>query len=117
MNTLAKFNYPDHSTVKGRVLGALLRGERLTHLDCWRRLGSARLSHHIYILRGGKAGNDWPVEMIEIDATTTDAGRHATIGEYYLPAEVIAEAGELGQKYAEECSKVEIERRIVGRGK
>ncbi len=103
------FSYPSPSTVKGRALGALLRGERLTHLDCWRRFGSARLSHHIYMLRG----RGWPVEMIEQTVTTTDAGRAATIGVYYLSADTIAAAGEPGQQYAAECARIEAERRAA----
>ena len=37
--------YPRPSSVKGRVLASLLTGAELTHLDCWRRYGSARLAH------------------------------------------------------------------------
>lgn len=109
MNTLDKFNYPDSATVKGRVLGALLHGERLTHLDCWLRFGSARLSHHIYMLRG----IGWQVEMVEQTVTTRDAGRAATIGVYFLNQETIAAADEPGCKYAEECAQVEMERRAA----
>lgn len=71
----AKSYYPSPLSVKGRVLGALLRGERLTHLDCLRRFGSARLSHHIYMLRG----IDWPVVMIEETVATSDAGRQPSV--------------------------------------
>lgn len=101
------FSYPAPSTVKGRTLGALLRGERLTHLDCWRRFGSARLSHHIYMLRG----IGWTVGMVEQSVTTSDAGRPATIGVYSLAPDTIALAGERGKRYAEECAQVESERR------
>jgi hypothetical protein len=66
--------FPPSHTVKGRVLGALLRGERLTHLDCWRRFGSSRLSHHVYCAR--RSG--WPVGMLEEDVKTSDADRTAT---------------------------------------
>jgi|ERR1019366_4830382 hypothetical protein len=100
-------NYPDSATVKGRVLGALLRGEHLTHLDCWRRFGSARLSHHIYVLRG----MGWQVEMVEQTVTTSDSGRSASIGLYNLAPAVIANAGERGREYTEECDRIEIERR------
>ena len=57
--------------------------ERLTHLDCWRRFGSARLSHHIYMLRG----IGWPVQMIEETVTTSDAGRPASISPCAEPFE------------------------------
>jgi hypothetical protein len=101
--------FPSPTSVKGRVLGALLRGERLTHLDCWRRFGSARLSHHIYRLRG----IGWYVQMIEETVTTSDAGRSAMIGIYFLLPDDIASAGERGQRYAAECARVEAERRAA----
>ncbi|HZW86425.1 MAG TPA: hypothetical protein VFF41_03085 [Gallionella sp.] len=101
------FNYPDPASVKGRTLGAFLRGQRITHLDCWKRFGSARLSHHVYILRG----TGWPVQMVEQTVTTSDAGRSATIGVYFLDPEVIVFAGEPGQSYAEHCARIEAERR------
>ncbi len=98
---------PSPQTVKGRVLGALLLGERLTHLDCWRSFGSARLSHHIYVLRG----LGWNILIDEVTVPTSDAGRPALIGYYSLPAEAIAEAGERGQQYAAKCARVAVERR------
>lgn len=100
---------PDPETVKGRCLGAMLRGERITHLDCWKRFGSARLSHHAYILRG----MGWPVEMVEQTVTTSDAGRAASIGVYFLSSGAIVAAGDEGRKYAEECARVEVERRAA----
>lgn len=109
MNTLVKLTYPDSKTVKGRTLGALLRGERLTHLDCWLRFGSARLSHHIYMLRG----IGWPVQMIEQTVTTRDAGRAATIGVYFLNPEAIVDAADIGNVYAKECASVERERMVA----
>ena len=111
----SRFRYPSPETVHGRVLGALLRGEHHTHHDCWVRFGSARLSHHIYTLRGGKAGGGWPIHTQEKVVTTTDAGRPATIGEYFLPPEAIAAEGDSGRDYAEECLRVELEHRAIGR--
>lgn len=102
----AAFSYPAPSSVKGRVLGALLRGERLTHLDCWHRFGSSRLSHHIYVLRG----TEWNISMIEKPVTTRDAGRTASVGVYWLDAGIVAHAGAQGQHYAEECANIEAER-------
>lgn len=107
--TTRGFCFPDSATVKGRTLGALLRGERITHLDCWRRFGSARLSHHIYMLRG----IGWNVQMVEDTVTTSDAGRPATIGVYFLTPEAIAEVAERGQRYATECARIEAERRAA----
>ena len=108
-NATYQFSYPEASSVKGRVLGALLRGEHLTHLDCWRRFGSSRLAHHVHMLRR----HGWPVQMAEIMVRTSDAGRPATIGEYYLNADSIGEAGEEGQRYAAEAAAVELARRAA----
>ncbi|MDE2599366.1 MAG: hypothetical protein KGL40_07055 [Rhodocyclaceae bacterium] len=108
-NLLAEFCYPDPNSVKGRVLGAHLRGERLSHLDCWLRFGSARLSHHIYVLRG----LGWPIDMREETVKTSDAGRPATIGIYSLPESAIQRAGARGRQYAEETARVEIERKAA----
>jgi len=105
----AQFSYPKACSVKGRVLGALLRGERLTHLDCWKRFGSARLSHHVYVLRG----MGWPVEMAEMMVSTSDAGRLAAIGEYRLTTSTIQQAGEIGRKFSDACACIEAERRAA----
>lgn len=107
-NQQSEFSYSSAHSVKGRVLGALLRGERISHLDCWRRFGSSRLSHHIYVLRGS-----WPIQMIEETVTTSDAGRPATIGIYFLSLDVIADAGERGQQFAADALQVETERRAA----
>ena len=104
-----RFRYPSPETVHGRVLGALLRGEHLTHKDCWLRFGSSRLSHHIYVLRG----TGWVIQMVEQTVTTSDAGRSATIGVYSLAQDVVTAAGEQGQHYAEDCARVEVERRAA----
>lgn len=101
--------YPSPESVKGRVLGALIRGERLTHKDCWLRFGSSRLSHHVYELR--RSG--WPVSMEEINVTTSDAGRTAVIGLYSLPADAIRQAGEGGQDYSAACLRAERGRRAA----
>ena len=87
--------YPRASSVKGRVLAALLRGEALTHADCWRRFGSSRLSHHIHMLRA--AG--WRIDCADMPAPTSD-GRIAVIGLYTLQQTSIADAGERGQRFA-----------------
>lgn len=106
----SEVSYPDPQTVKGRVLGALLRRERLTHKDCWIRFGSSRLSHHIYSLRND---NGWLIETDDLNVKTTDAGRVACIGRYWLTDEVIEEAGERGRQYAEVCARVEARRRAA----
>lgn len=105
----AGFYYPTPATVKGRTLGALLRGERLTHLDCWLRFGSARLSHHVYMLRA----EGWPVLCENQTVTTSDAGRPALIGVYSLSADVIANAGDQGRQFAADTARIELERRVA----
>ena len=92
---LAPVKYPDPHHLPGRVLARLLTGRRYTHLDSWRELGHARLADSIWKLR--KAG--WPVEMDEREVATSDHGRQAQIGIYYLRPETIAEAGDIGRQY------------------
>ena len=101
--------YPSARFLPGRVLAILLTGRRFTHLDAWRELGHSRLSDSIWKLR--RLG--WPVEMIEKTVATSDAGRPAAIGIYYLTTETIAEVGERGQQYAAECARIEAERRTT----
>ena len=93
--TPAPVKYPDPRHLPGRVLARLLLGRRYTHLDSWRELGHARLADSVWKLR--KSG--WPVEMIEREVATSDHGRAATIGIYYLRPETIAEAGDIGRQY------------------
>lgn len=104
--TTPGFSLPTMGSVKAAVLADLLRGDRITHMDVWRRHGSSRAAHHILRLR--QAG--WPIITTEIEAPTSD-GRTARIALYSLPVETIAEAGERGQRFAAECAKVEAERR------
>ena len=91
--------YPRPSSVKGRVLAALLTGAELTHLDCWERFGSSRLAHHAFILRG--AG--WPIQTVERPVSTSD-GRQAVIAFYRLPKATIDQAGEAGAAYIAEVA-------------
>ena len=101
--------FPSPLSVKGRVLGSLLRGERLTHFDCWRRFGSSRLSGHVHVLRG----IGFNIQMADETVLTSDAGRPATIGIYFLTEETIADVGEYGQQYAADCARFEQERRAA----
>ena len=91
--------YPRPSSVKGRVLAALLTGAELTHLDCWERFGSSRLAHHAFILRG--AG--WPIQTVERPVPTS-GGRQAVIAFYRLPKATIDQAGEAGAAYIVEVA-------------
>lgn len=103
------FTYPNQSSLPGRVLARLLKGCHYTHKDSWRELGHARLADSIWKLR--KAG--WPVEIVEQEVATSDCGRPALIGVYFLKAETIAAAGEVGQRYVAECFRAEAERRAA----
>lgn len=107
--TVAPRTFPPAETVRGRVLGVLLRREPLSSLDCWWRFGSSRLSGHIHALR--RLG--WPVDTAERTVTTSDAGRPASVAFYCLPTNAITDAGEEGQRYAAECARVELERRAA----
>jgi hypothetical protein len=116
-NTTTAFSSPSPQTVKpilpdmkflpGRFLGILLTGRRYTHKESWLELGHARLADSAWKLR--RLG--WPVQMVEEVVATSDAGRSATIGVYYLAPEAIADAGECGQRYAAECARLEACRR------
>ena len=101
--------YPDQRHLPGRVLARLLQGRRYTHKDSWVELGHARLADSIWKLR--KAG--WPVQIHEETVRTSDNGRPADIGIYYLTPEVIADTGEAGQQYAADCLRAESERRAA----
>lgn len=99
---------PTTGSVKAAVLADLLHGDQITHLDVWCRHGSSRAAHHILRLR--QAG--WPIITTEIEAPTSD-GRTARIALYSLPAETIEAAGERGQRFAQECARIETERRAA----
>lgn len=104
-----EFYYPRVESVRGRILGAHLRGEELTQQDSLRRFSDLRLAANENELRNG----GWPIktEMIEVD--TRDAGRRSKVARYYLPPEAIAAAGEEGQRYAAATLAAEIERRAA----
>lgn len=108
-STSVKPTFPNPAFLPGRVLGILLTGRRYTHKDSWIELGHARLADSIWKLR--RLG--WQIEMVEEVVATSDAGRPATIGIYFLAPEVIAEAGERGQQYAAECARIEAARRTT----
>ncbi len=103
------FYYPSEHSVRGRICGALLRGEKLTQQDSLRRFSDFRLSAHIEVLR--KRG--WPIETELVEVGTLDAGRRAEVAEYSMPANTITAAGERGQLFAEAARLVEIERRAA----
>lgn len=104
-----KREFPDPRHLPGRVLAILLSGRRFTHKDAWMELGHSRLSDSIWKLR--RIG--WPVQMTEELVPTSDGDRQATIGVYFLSADVIAASGERGQHYASECQRIAAERKAA----
>lgn len=107
-NTTARF-YPNPSTVRGRILGALLRQDKLTQHDALLRFSNFRLAADVDQLK--RYG--WSIQTELIQVSTRDAGRRAEVGQYHMPNEAIAEAGERGQQYAAECARIEAERRAA----
>lgn len=99
--------YPSSKHLPGRVLAMLLQGRHVTHLDALRELGHARLADSVWKLRG----LGWSIETIEETVATSDAGRPATIGIYFLSPGAIDEAGERGRAFADECARLAQERR------
>lgn len=104
------YHAPD--SVIGRVQGALLRGEHLTGKECWLRFGSSRLSHHIWKLNQ----DGWPIKDLRIEATTSDAGRVASISTYWLEPADIAAAGDRGREFAQATRKIEQARKANREG-
>jgi hypothetical protein len=101
--------YPSCESVRGRILGALLRGDSLTQQDALRRFSNFRLAADVEALR--KRG--WVIDTGMIDVTTRDAGRKSEVGRYTMPTDTIAAAGEFGSQYAESARLVEIARRAT----
>lgn len=100
------FYYPRSQSVRGRVLGAFLRGERLTQQDSLRRFSDLRLAAQVESLR--KVG--WAIQTDMVEVSTRDAGRRAEVAQYHLPNDAIADAGEKGSQYAEAAHHAEISR-------
>jgi len=103
------FYYPKPASVRGRILGALLRGDRLTQLDALHRFGNFRLAADVEVLRR----HGWPIRTDEIEVRTSDAGRRACVAEYKLEPAGIAMAGEEGQRYGTAALVAEIERKAA----
>lgn len=77
------------SSLPGRALAALLRGERLRHPRFEVMTGSWRLAEPVRKLRHQFG---WPVQTIEIEAPTAENPTRV-IGEYVLPQWVIDRVG------------------------
>lgn len=102
--TTQNLSYPPHKSVRGRVLGRLLRGRMMTNGDVWRELSASRLAATIYQLRREFG---WDIRSHRIRVRTRDNGRDALIAEYWIDAEQRNDAGELGRKYAAQTAALE----------
>jgi len=91
-------------SIKALILGALLRGECLTKLDGWQRFRRFTLGDHVCDLKR----DGWPIDIF-LTPVPHDrcGGLMAAINCYYLPPEVIAEAGELGRQFAADTAQIE----------
>lgn len=101
--------YPSADTVRGRILGSLLRHQSLTQKEAMIRFGSFRLAADVEVLRR----RGWPIHTDIVMVTTSDAGRRSEVARYSLPTDSIEQAGKFAQDYAETCRLVEIERRAA----
>lgn len=100
-------HFPKPATVRGRILGALLRGEALTQHESLRRYGDFRLAAHVDALR--KRG--WNIATEMIDVLTHDAERHAEVARYSMQKTDIDQAGEVGREFAEAARQAEVARK------
>ncbi len=96
-------HYPPADSVRGRVLGRLIRGAMMTTGDAWRDLSTSRLAAVVHHLR--QCG--WAIQSHSIIVRTKDHGRDARIAEYWLDAAQRKTLGEAGRKYADLASQFE----------
>jgi hypothetical protein len=88
----------------------LLSGRCITHRDFLVHAGSYRLAGYIRELRE----KGWPIRTIERDKPTSDPrGRRATVAEYHLPADAIADADERGRRFVESMNRWEVARTVA----
>ncbi len=87
---------PKPSTVKARILAALLEGRTITGLICWQEFGSSSLAHHVFTLRG--AG--WEIDTSMRTVRTSD-GREQDVAHYSMTPEAIEAAGDAGRAFVE----------------
>lgn len=91
-----KPSYPSHKTQPGRLLAALLRGQKINPLTGWIQLGIYRLADSAFQLR--RTG--WPIENIGLDVQNR-FGEDCHVACYVLPNHAINDAGWIGQAFAE----------------
>lgn len=102
--------YPSTGTLASRALALLLKGQRITHRDFLLHAGSYRLAG--YIREPRQAG--WNIRTVERDKPTSDPrGRRATVAEYHLHPDDVAEAGERGRRFVESVDKWGVARTVA----
>jgi len=87
--------YPTHNTQPARLLATLLQSRRINPLAGWKSLGIYRLSDTVYQLRG----MGWPVVTDRLDVTNRFS-EACHVAQYYLPADSISIAGDIGAGFA-----------------
>lgn len=97
-------HYPPADSVRGRVLGRLLRGSILTSGDVWRELSASRLAATIYQLRHDFG---WDIHSHRIRVRTRDNGRDALISEYWLDSQQRRAIGEEGKTFVRSTTLAE----------
>ncbi len=88
--------YPSYKTQPGRLLAALLRGQKINPLSGWRLLGIYRLADSVFQLR--RAG--WTIDNIGLHVQNR-FGEECHVACYVLSEHAINEAGWVGQAFAE----------------
>ncbi len=101
--------YPKHHSVRGRILGAMLRRERFTSGDALRRFGGSRLAADVDALEQ----SGWMFAHDNINVKTSDNGRVATVRRYWLTDQSITKAGDRGREYSELTREIELMRRVA----
>lgn len=88
--------FPKPSTVKARILAALLEGRTITGLICWQEFGSSSLAHHVFTLRGTGWGIDTDMRTVR-----TSDGREQDVAHYSMTPDTIEAAGDAGRAFVE----------------
>lgn len=88
--------YPNPDTQPGRLLAALLAGQKIDPLAGWMRLGIYRLSDSVLQLR--RLG--WPINNLGLTVRNC-FGEDCHVALYSLQPEAIESAGWMGEAFAE----------------
>jgi len=89
-------SYPNPRSQAGRLLAALLTGQKVDPLTGWRRLGIYRLADTTFQLRG----LGWPIDNLGLTVRNR-FGEDCHVALYSLQSEAIESAGWMGEAFAE----------------